>query len=50
MADQAHTSGIDSLLMYEYWFRGERFLRGPLDTLLASPSLITKLTTRSDGA
>ena len=41
MADQAHTSGIDSLLMYEYWFRGERFLRGPLDTLLASPSIKT---------
>ena len=41
LAKRAHLAGIDSLLMYEYWFGGERFLRGPLDTLLKSPSIKT---------
>jgi len=51
LASVAHANGVDSLLMYHYWFRSakemvpglksKRVLRGPLDTLLAHPEIET---------
>ena len=41
MAGMAKANGVDSLLMYHYWFSGRRFLKGPLDTLLANPDIDT---------
>ncbi len=38
-AEMAHAAGIEGFIFYFYWFNGTRLLDGPLEALLADPSI-----------